>query len=87
MGSRQRGAVVAVVKLAQIRANHRLLEAFAILLLTPRLAAVATFKVSGGRRHCILVIGSRLFKFQSESQGVPLKYALLGFRSDSYKLG
>jgi len=81
------GAVVAVVTLAQVRAHHPLLEAFAILLLTPRLAAVVTFDVSGGRRHCILVVKSRLFNFQSEIQEVPLQDALLGFRSDSYKLG
>ena len=81
------GAVVAVVTLAQIRADHPLLEAFAVLLLTPRLATVATFEVSGGRRYCILFVGSRIFNFQSEGLWVPLQDALLGFSSDSCKLG
>lgn len=81
------GAVVAVVTLAQIRADHPLLEAFAVLLLTPRLATVATFEVSGGQRYCILFVGSRIFNFQSEGLWVPLQDALLGFSSESCKLG
>jgi hypothetical protein len=77
------GAVVAVVTVAQVRTDHPLLEAFAILLLTPRLAAVATFEMSGGWRHCILVVGSRLFNFESEGQRVPLQDTLLGFTPGS----
>jgi hypothetical protein len=78
---------MALITFAQVRADHPLLEAFAILFLTPRLTAVATFEMCGGRRHCILVVGSKLFNFESESQGVTLQDALLGFKSGDLKLG
>lgn len=80
---------MAVVTLAQVRARHALLEAFTVLLLAPRLAAVAAFETGGGRRHCILVVGSGFFNlnFLSKGQRIPLQDALLGFRADSCKLG
>ena len=81
------GAVLAVVTLAQVRAHHPPIGSIRNTSFDTRLAAVVIFDVSGGRRHCILVVKSRLFNFQSEIQEVPLQDALLGLRSDSYKLG